>query len=153
MISEIRTQRDEILEAKDEVDDRRRFIEAVLSGVTAAVIGVEQDRRIAIVNSSAETLMSLSAGEMLGKQLVDIAPEVDHVLTEAAVRYRGDFRKQIALVRGGTVRTLSVQVTREEVRDMISLATCCPIGQALPSPARRSPSIWAALLPPPSPSG
>ncbi|MBX5159044.1 MULTISPECIES: PAS domain-containing sensor histidine kinase [unclassified Rhizobium] len=117
MISEIRTQRDEILEAKDEVDDRRRFIEAVLSGVTAAVIGVEQDRRIAIVNSSVETLMSLSADEMLGKQLVDIAPEVDHVLTEAASRHRGDFRKQIALVRGGTVRTLSVQVTREEVRD------------------------------------
>ncbi len=69
MISEIRTQRDEILEAKDEVDDRRRFIEAVLSGVTAAVIGVENDRRITIVNSSAETLMSLPAREMLGKQL------------------------------------------------------------------------------------
>ncbi|MBB2750919.1 UNVERIFIED_ORG: two-component system nitrogen regulation sensor histidine kinase NtrY [Rhizobium aethiopicum] len=118
MISEIRTQRDEILEAKDEVDDRRRFIEAVLSGVTAAVIGVEHDRRIAIVNSSAETLMSLSADEMLGKQLADIAPEVDQVLSEAASRHRGDFRKQIALVRGGTVRTLSVQVTREEVRDM-----------------------------------
>ncbi|MBB3591333.1 two-component system nitrogen regulation sensor histidine kinase NtrY [Rhizobium sp. BK529] len=118
MISEIRTQRDEILEAKDEVDDRRRFIEAVLSGVTAAVIGVEQDRRITIVNSSAETLMALKADEMLGKQLSEIAPEVDQVLTEAASRYRGDFRKQIALVRGGTVRTLSVQVTREEVRDL-----------------------------------
>ncbi|MFC5755432.1 sensor histidine kinase NtrY-like [Rhizobium sp. GCM10022189] len=118
MISEIRTQRDEILEAKDEVDDRRRFIEAVLSGVTAAVIGVEQDRRITIVNSSAETLMALQADNMLGKQLSEIAPEVDQVLTEAAARYRGDFRKQIALVRGGTVRTLSVQVTREEVRDL-----------------------------------
>jgi two-component system nitrogen regulation sensor histidine kinase NtrY len=117
MISEIRTQRDEILEAKDEVDDRRRFIEAVLSGVTAAVIGVEQDRRVTIVNSSAETLMALGASDMLGKQLSEIAPEVDQVLTEAAVRYRGDFRKQIALVRAGTVRTLSVQVTREEVRD------------------------------------
>ena len=117
MISEIRTQRDEILEAKDEVDDRRRFIEAVLSGVTAAVIGVESDRRITIVNSSAETLMALEAPDMLGKQLSDIAPEVDQVLTEAAQRYRGDFRKQIALVRGGTVRTLSVQVTREEVRE------------------------------------
>ena len=118
MISEIRTQRDEILEAKDEVDDRRRFIEAVLSGVTAAVIGVEHDRRVTIVNSSAETLMALDAGDMLGKQLSEIAPEVDQVLTEAASRYRGDFRKQIALVRAGTVRTLSVQVTREEVRDM-----------------------------------
>lgn len=118
MISEIRTQRDEILEAKDEVDDRRRFIEAVLSGVTASVIGVEQDRRVTIVNSSAEALMALPASEMLGKQLSEIAPEVDQVLTEAASRYRGDFRKQIALVRAGTVRTLSVQVTREEVRDM-----------------------------------
>ncbi len=118
MISEIRTQRDEILEAKDEVDDRRRFIEAVLSGVTAAVIGVEQDRRITIVNSSAEALMASPADDMLGKQLAEIAPEVDQVLTEAASRYRGDFRKQIALVRGGTVRTLSVQVTREEVRDL-----------------------------------
>ncbi len=118
MISEIRTQRDEILEAKDEVDDRRRFIEAVLSGVTAAVIGVEQDRRITIVNSSAEALMALHADELLGKRLSEVAPEVDQVLTEAASRYRGDFRKQIALVRGGTVRTLSVQVTREEVRDL-----------------------------------
>lgn len=118
MISEIRTQRDEILEAKDEVDDRRRFIEAVLSGVTAAVIGVEHDRRITIVNLSAEVLLTLSSNELLGKSLAEIAPEVDQVVTEATARHRNDFRKQISLVRGGTVRTLSVQVTREETRDM-----------------------------------
>ena len=117
MISEIRTQRDEILEAKDEVDDRRRFIEAVLSGVTAAVIGVEHDRRIAIVNTSAEDLLALTSDELVGKSLVEIAPEVDQVVTEATTRHRNDFRKQISLVRGGTVRTLSVQVTREESRD------------------------------------
>jgi two-component system nitrogen regulation sensor histidine kinase NtrY len=118
MISEIRTQRDEILEAKDEVDDRRRFIEAVLSGVTAAVIGVEHDRRITIVNTSAEVLLALPNSELLGTSLAEIAPEVDQVVTEAAARHRSDFRKEISLVRGGTVRTLSVQVTREETRDM-----------------------------------
>ncbi|ASW06558.1 PAS domain-containing sensor histidine kinase [Rhizobium sp. 11515TR] len=117
MISEIRTQRDEILEAKDEVDDRRRFIEAVLSGVTAAVIGVEHDRRITIVNTSAEDLLALKSDELIGKNLSEIAPEVDQVVTEATTRHRSDFRKQISLVRGGTVRTLSVQVTREESRD------------------------------------
>ncbi|MBM7047732.1 PAS domain-containing sensor histidine kinase [Rhizobium lusitanum] len=117
MISEIRTQRDEILEAKDEVDDRRRFIEAVLSGVTAAVIGVEHDRRITIVNTSAEDLLTLTSDELVGRSLVEIAPEVDQVVTEATTRHRSDFRKQISLVRGGTVRTLSVQVTREESRD------------------------------------
>ncbi|KAA1176828.1 PAS domain-containing sensor histidine kinase [Rhizobium tropici] len=117
MISEIRTQRDEILEAKDEVDDRRRFIEAVLSGVTAAVIGVEHDRRITIANTSAEDLLTLKSDELIGKNLSEIAPEVDQVVTEATMRHRSDFRKQISLVRGGTVRTLSVQVTREESRD------------------------------------
>lgn len=117
MISEIRSQRDEILEAKDEVDDRRRFIEAVLSGVTAAVIGVAEDRRITIVNPSAEILLGKSADTLIGTRLADIAPEVDAVLTESATRPRGDLRKQIDLVRSGTERTLSVQVTREEARD------------------------------------
>ena len=117
MISEIRSQRDEILEAKDEVDDRRRFIEAVLSGVTAAVIGVEEDRRITIVNPSAEILLGRGAEHLIGKRLPDIAPEVDAVLSEAAGRARGDFRKQIDLVRSGKERTLSVQVTREETHD------------------------------------
>jgi two-component system nitrogen regulation sensor histidine kinase NtrY len=116
MISEIRGQRDEILEAKDEVDDRRRFIEAVLSGVTAAVIGVEEDRRITIVNPSAEEFLGVSAEKLVGEKLQDVAPEIDQVLTEAAARARSDFRKQVNLMRGGKERTLSVQVTREEQR-------------------------------------
>ncbi len=41
MIVQIRTQRDEILSAKDQIDDRRRFTEAVLSGVSAGVVGVD----------------------------------------------------------------------------------------------------------------
>ena len=114
MISEIRSQRDEILEAKDEVDDRRRFIEAVLSGVTAAVIGVEDDRRITIVNASGEAFLGLPAAKLLGRNLSDVVPEIDSVLSEAATRARNDFRKQVNLTRAGKERTLSVQVTREE---------------------------------------
>ncbi|MCJ8520569.1 two-component system nitrogen regulation sensor histidine kinase NtrY [Pseudorhizobium tarimense] len=114
MISEIRSQRDEILEAKDEVDDRRRFIEAVLSGVTAAVIGVEDDRHITIVNPSAEAFLGLPAERLMGRKLSEVVPEIDQVLSEAASRARNDFRKQVNLMRGGKERTLSVQVTREE---------------------------------------
>lgn len=116
MISQIRTQRDEILEAKDEVDDRRRFIEAVLSGVSAAVIGVESDGRITIVNSSAMIFLAQCEEQLIGQQLDAIAPEINAVFAEAALRHRGDFRKQVNLVRGGKERTLSVQVTREEAR-------------------------------------
>ncbi|MBP1856644.1 sensor histidine kinase NtrY-like [Rhizobium herbae] len=117
MIAEIRTQRDQILEAKDEMDDRRRFIEAVLSGVTAAVIGVEDDRRITIANPSSEHFLSRTTLELVGERLADVAPEIEQVLNEAASRHRNDYRKQINIMRGGTERTLNVQVTREESHD------------------------------------
>ncbi len=117
MIAEIRSQRDEILEAKDEVDDRRRFIEAVLSGVTAAVIGVEEDRRITIVNPSTEFFLMKSSADLIGSYLIDVAPEIDTLLTEAVGRGRNDFRKQINMIKGGKERTLNVQVTREESRE------------------------------------
>ncbi|MFD1744420.1 ATP-binding protein [Rhizobium helianthi] len=116
MISQIRSQRDEILEAKDEVDDRRRFIEAVLSGVTAAVIGVEDDHRIAIVNKSAEEFLGAPAESLVGQRLEEVAPEIEQVLREATGRGRGEFRKEVNLMRNGKERTVSVQVTREEQR-------------------------------------
>ena len=114
MISEIRSQRDEILIAKDEVDDRRRFIEAVLSGVTAAVIGVEEDRTITIANPSTELLLGQSNEALVGRKLYEVAPDIDAVLTDARARNRKEFRKQIAMIEGGKERNLNVQVTREE---------------------------------------
>lgn len=114
MISEIRSQRDEILVAKDDVDDRRRFIEAVLSGVTAAVIGVEENRRITIVNPSAEEFLALPAEELVGRDLAEVAPEINQVLSEAAAWSRGEFRKEVNFIRRGRERSLSVQITKEE---------------------------------------
>lgn len=117
MISEIRAQQGQILDAKDEMEQRGHFIEAVLSGVTAAVIGVEEGGRLTIANSSAEHLFGRGAGALVGAQLSEVAPEVAAVLQEASLRYRNDYRRQINIMRGGTERTLNVQVTREEAKD------------------------------------
>ncbi|WP_296104410.1 PAS domain-containing sensor histidine kinase [uncultured Agrobacterium sp.] len=117
MISEIRSQQEEIIEAKDDIDDRRRFIEAVLSGVTAAVIGVDENRTITIVNPSAEEFLALPSSELVGSPLSVAAPEIENVLAEASASGRVDFRQQINIMRRGKERTLSVQVTREDARD------------------------------------
>ncbi len=117
MISEIRSQQDEIIEAKDDIDNRRRFIEAVLSGVTAAVIGVDEHRNITIANPSAEEFLAVSSERLVGSPLVEVAPEIEHVVTEAAASARMDFRHQINIIRRGKERTLNVQVTREDARD------------------------------------
>ncbi len=44
MTQELRTQRDDIMRARDLIDSRRRFTEAVLSGASAGVIGVDRRR-------------------------------------------------------------------------------------------------------------
>ena len=44
MTHELRTQRDDIINARDLIDCRRRFTEAVLAGASAGVIGVDRRR-------------------------------------------------------------------------------------------------------------
>jgi two-component system nitrogen regulation sensor histidine kinase NtrY len=117
MIAEIRAQQDQIIDAKDEMDHRRRFIEAVLSGVTAAVIGVEEDGCITIANPTAEYLLGRDGSTLVGMRLDDIAPEITTALSEASNRYRNEHRQQVNIMRGGKERTLNVQVTREESKD------------------------------------
>ena len=54
MTHELRTQRDDIMRARDLIDSRRLFTEAVLAGASAGVIGVDAEGHINIMNRSAE---------------------------------------------------------------------------------------------------
>ena len=62
MTHELRTQRDDIVRARDLIDQRRRFTEAVLAGASAGVIGVDGEGRISILNRSAEKLIDRAGG-------------------------------------------------------------------------------------------
>ena len=69
MTQELRTQRDDIVRARDLIDSRRRFTEAVLAGASAGVIGVDGNGRISILNRSAEKLIGRTEAEALGQPL------------------------------------------------------------------------------------
>ncbi len=66
MTQELRTQHDDIVRARDVMDRRRRFTEAVLAGASAGVVGVNADGRITILNRSAERLFGRPESEALG---------------------------------------------------------------------------------------
>jgi nitrogen fixation/metabolism regulation signal transduction histidine kinase len=55
--------------ARDLIDSRRRFTEAVLAGASAGVIGLNADGRITILNRSAERLIACAESEALGRPL------------------------------------------------------------------------------------
>ncbi len=113
MTDELRAQRDEIIAARDEMDERRRFTEAVLSGVTAGVISVQKDGLISIANRSAEIMFDAELGELEGRRLEDVSHEIANVLTNAAKWHRSEYRSQVSLIRNGKESTINVQVTQE----------------------------------------
>jgi two-component system nitrogen regulation sensor histidine kinase NtrY len=114
MILQLKSQRNELINAKDVIDERRRFSEAVLSGVTAGVIGVERDGAISIVNRSAERMLSIRADTALGRNLSQMLPHIGQVFETARQAGREVHREQVTFFRGGSERTFDVQVTLEE---------------------------------------
>ncbi len=111
MLGQLKSQRDQILRAKDQIDERRRFSEAVLSGVSAGVLGVDQDGKVTVANASAARVLDRPAGIRAGTALKDLEPYVDSVLAEALASGRRELRKQVSFTgRTGRERVLSVQV-------------------------------------------
>jgi len=114
MTRELRTQHDDIVRARDLIDSRRRFTEAVLAGASAGVIGVDAENRISILNRSAERLIGHSQTEALGRPLADVAPELTELVTGARAGMQRLVQGQVTINRSGRERNLSVRVTEEQ---------------------------------------
>src|SRR4051795_3571816 len=113
MTQELRTQRDELVNASELVDSRRRFIEAVLSSASAGIIGVDASGSIGILNRSAEKLIGHAESETLGHPLSEIIPELDDMMKTAREGTQRLVQGQITITRDGRERNLSVRVSAE----------------------------------------
>ncbi len=113
MASELKSQRDELVGANNTLDERNRFMEAVLSGVTAGVVGVDADGRVNLVNRSAKTLLGVKEEKLTGKKLADAVPEFGPHLKRAKKQIKRLATDQVTLRRGGSERNFAVRVTSE----------------------------------------
>src|SRR6266851_7442460 len=117
MTQELRTQRNDIMRARDLVDSRRRFTEAVLAGASAGVIGVDAQGRVSILNRSAEKLIGSSEAGALGHPLEEIVPELKDLVEPARAGGQRLVQGQTMILRNGRDRTVSVRVTSEQSAD------------------------------------
>lgn len=114
MTQELRSQRDELVNASDLIDSRRRFIEAVLSSASAGIIGVDTSGSVGILNRSAEKLIGHSEAETLGHALSDVLPELDEMMKTSREGTQRLVQGQITITRDGQERNLSVRVSAEK---------------------------------------
>lgn len=81
MTAEVKEQRDDLIEAHQESEDRRNFIETVLSGVSAGVVGLDADGRVETYNAAAAAMLATPVAS--GQMLTDIAPQIAPVFDKA----------------------------------------------------------------------
>ncbi len=117
MVLQIKSQRNDLLQANEVIDERRRFSEAVLSGVTAGVIGVDGAGRVSILNRSAETMFGLESADKEGLTIAETLPEIGRIFQIATTFDRDVYRDQVSFIRNGSERTYNVQITMEESAD------------------------------------
>lgn len=118
MTRELKTQQDALVTTNAQLTERGNFIQAVLSGVSAGVIGLDSNDRITLLSRAAERLLGTPSADAVGKLLIDVVPEFAPVLgpvDETGLKSRGqhEIKKQI----GDEERTFAVRITHEREQD------------------------------------
>ncbi len=116
MISELRIQQNRLIAARETIDERRLFTEAVLSGVPAAVIGIDAKGDVTVVNPSAQKLLGSAAPAetaVVGQSLTGIIPELTPIVSETKSGRQRLQQGQVTLTRNNRERSFNVRVTSE----------------------------------------
>jgi two-component system nitrogen regulation sensor histidine kinase NtrY len=114
MTRELKHQRDALVTANEQLLERRHFMEAVLSGVSAGVIGLDSQDRITLVSRAAGSLLGVVENDLVGKKLKDAIPLFGAVLDKKDEHtLKGRSLEEVTFTVGGEERTFAVMVTRE----------------------------------------
>ena len=114
MTGQLGAQRDDLIAANRQIDERRRFTETVLAGVSAGVIGIATDGVLTIVNRAAARLLNSAPEELEGRHYSESVPELAALIRRAIAEPVGRASGEVAVKRSGAARTLSVQVSSEQ---------------------------------------
>jgi len=106
MTGDLEAQQAALRAASEEATGRSRFIETVLSGVSAGVIGLDRQRRVSAINDSAVELLAIRDPAIIGRPLGEVSPE----LSELAARAEAHIEEEIDVSLEGETRRLRVRI-------------------------------------------
>ncbi len=116
MTEQLDAQRADLIEANRHIDERRRFSEAVLAGVSAGVIALDRDKRITLSNRSAGTILSkVDMPVAPEKHIAEILPGIQEYLMQAEDLPGEVVQHTLTINQHGKTLTLHVRVTVEQL--------------------------------------
>jgi two-component system nitrogen regulation sensor histidine kinase NtrY len=111
MTAQLASQRHELVQANQELDQRGRFTETVLAGVSAGVIGLDAGRRVLLHNRSAAQLLGGHGDKVAGCRIEALVPGVEAMFDRLGARPPGEtVEQELRFVRRGGERVLLVRL-------------------------------------------
>lgn len=118
MTGQLEEQRTELITANRQMDQRRRFTETVLAGVSSGVMGVNEAGKITIANSSAAQIFEQKPDDLAGRNVQEVLPEISELLTIARSKPGKITQGEVPYSRRDeSRRTLLVRIAIEMVGD------------------------------------
>jgi two-component system nitrogen regulation sensor histidine kinase NtrY len=116
MASQLQSQQEGLLRANRNLDERRRFTEAVLSGVSAGVIGLDARTTINLPNRSASELLGFDLDAARGTPLAEVVPEMASLIKDAVEQPDRSWHSEVRLIRAARPKTLIVRIAAERLQ-------------------------------------
>ncbi len=115
MTSQIDTQQRGLVEANRQLGERTRFTETVLAGVSAGVIGLDDQGRIHLPNRSASELLATDLARAIGTGLDTAVPEMAQLLDVVRNRPDRPHQAEINVIRQDRALNLIVSMAAESL--------------------------------------
>ncbi|NRA31321.1 MAG: HAMP domain-containing protein, partial [Parvularculaceae bacterium] len=115
MTERLAAQREDLIAAGEDAENRRRFIETMLAAIPAGVISVSREGDIGLANPSAAIILGQEPGDLVGRPLTAVIPPASPLLD--VVRNTGkSMRESVEWSRASDVRSLVIEISPEAER-------------------------------------
>ena len=110
MTGQLGSQRGELMDAYRQIDERRRFTETVLAGVSAGVIGLDVQGRVELPNRAASDLLGTDLINAIGAKLAETVPQFAPLLDKVAAQPERAHTAEVEIGPSSRRRTLLVRI-------------------------------------------
>jgi two-component system nitrogen regulation sensor histidine kinase NtrY len=111
MTQQVKRQRDDLIEANERTEKRRRLFDSVLTGVSTGVIGLNPDGQIEVLNTAASKILEINKENVIGQELSKAVPEFSKLFKQAQDKVNPSKQDEISLTRAGDAEVLLVRIT------------------------------------------
>ena len=110
MTKQLKHQRDTLVDNTQQIEERRRLFDSVLSSVTSGVIVLNPDGEVSFTNNSANVLLNYTQKITNPNQLSDIFPELNDLFQNLKKSGSDNLQSEIKLVRSGRIENFLVRM-------------------------------------------